>query len=372
MKIGLMYITPEKNLTGINRLIKGTVTEVLNVDEQNIYVSIDDNYLNFPVKEPFKLDFKFNHSQRPFGAFQLSYEMTKLFDMRAYCSGGMDLLHSYFRPFTTLQMLCPKILTMYDLIPSIHPEWAEGKEFYDTLLKPSAQEADKVIAISEYTKEDLVHYYNIPAEKIKVIYPGLESKLNFEQVDMSLLSIYPISEGYLLSVCSLAPHKNLPGVIKGFAAFKEMYPGNPIKLLLVGQPIPNNNLEQYLEKYKGVKNDIVMTGYVEDSVLSALYKYSLGVIYASLYEGFGLPILEAMAAGKAVISSDVTSMPEVGGDAVIYCDPYNIESIANAINILVTDSARRKECEEKGIARAKLFSYKKAALETVELYREFL
>ena len=371
MRIGWMYITPEENPTGINRLIKGTCSQILEQDQNNDYYSIDNNYLKLPVKEPFGLDLKFNHTRRPLGEFQLSYEMSQLFDMRDYCSGGMNIIHSYFRPFITLRNRCPKILTVYDLIPSIHPEWAAGKEFYDTLLRASAEQADQVIAISEYTKSDLINYYNIKENKIQVIYPGLDSRLDFKNTDKSLLASYPCDDGYILSICSLAHHKNMPGIIKGFTIFKQMNPKSKIKLFLVGQPIPGNELDEYIIASGSVKEDIIITGYVDDRTLSALYKYAIGIIYLSFYEGFGLPVLEAMAAGKPVISSNTTSMPEVGGDAVMYCNPYKNEEIAETIELMVQNEQKRLDCEKKGLERAKMFSYKKAAQETLELYRKF-
>ena len=118
------------------------------------------------------------------------------------------------------------------------------------------------------------------------------------------------------------------------------------------------------------RKDIILTGYVSDEELSALYQSALCFAYISYYEGFGLPILEAMACGKAVLSSDKSSMPEVGGDAVCYCDPYDMESIVEGLDKLVEDEQYRKRLEGKAKVRAERFSYKKAAEEIYDLYKE--
>lgn len=129
---------------------------------------------------------------------------------------------------------------------------------------------------------------------------------------------------------------------------------------------------KYIETLNHIKEDIIFTGFIDDLQLTALYKYAVGVAYISFYEGFGLPILEAMAAGKAVISSDTTSMPEVGGEAVLYCNPYSSDSILEAISTLVLDDTKRKEMEKQGALQSKKFSYKKAAQETIELYQKLV
>ena len=130
--------------------------------------------------------------------------------------------------------------------------------------------------------------------------------------------------------------------------------------------------EDFLSDLGGIRNDIILTGYVSNEVLSCLYRDAIAFAYISFYEGFGLPILEAMSFGKAVICSDQSSMPEVGGDAVEYCNPYDIESIMNAMESIIDNDNYRKCLEGRAVVQANKFSYKRTAEEILRIYDQFL
>ena len=171
-----------------------------------------------------------------------------------------------------------------------------------------------------------------------------------------------------MSVSTIEPRKNLRGLLNGFISFKKAHEKSDLKLVLVGGIGWDKEFESYINGVDDYRDSIILTGFVTDEELSALYKYALAVAYVSFYEGFGLPILEALTAGKAVISSDTTSMPEVGGNAVCYCNPYKVDSIEAAFEQVVYNDSYRKELESMARTQASRFSYEKAAKETIAIY----
>ncbi len=358
MRIGFKYGAPEKNIVGINRTILETISETLVIDKEDEFVSLEDNYLKLDINN--LIPYYCNKV-----VLRNAIDYSSMFDT------DIDLIHSYFNPIHGVDRKCPKIITIYDIIAFIHPEWHPGAApFFKTELIKSAKCADAIIAISEHTKNDLINYYGINEDKIKVIYLGIDSSLKYDMQKDITSEKYHIDE-YILSVCTLEPRKNLRGFIEGFISYKQQHPLSKLKLVLTGKAGWDYEFSKYIDSLGEYKRDIVLTGYVSNDELASLYKYASAVGYVSFYEGFGLPILEAMAAGKAVICSNTTSMPEVGGDAVEYCDPYDYDSIANAITNIVENDSHKRELEEKALERSKLFSYNKTAQETIELYHSF-
>ena len=228
--------------------------------------------------------------------------------------------------------------------------------------------SDVILTDSENTKSDVVNAYHIPEERVKVIYPGLLHTLDFSQGDKKIIEKYGIRDEYIMTVSTIEPRKNLRGLINGFIQYLQLHSNSHLKLVLVGGIGWDKEFENDIAKLDKYKDSIVLTGFVSDKDLSVLYQHTLAVAYVSFYEGFGLPLLEALSAGKAVISSDTSSMPEVCGNAACYCNPYDVDSIQNAIEKVVLNEAYRMELEGKAAAQAARFSYEKAARQTVEIY----
>lgn len=361
MNIGLCFGGYEENIAGVNRVILEAVKEILKIDTQNHYISLEENYLNFPIPvqdlERFqKIKMKSSYNYR---------------DIACYLD-KIDVIHSYYNPFAHYNYNCKKIFTVHDIIPVIHPEWFNRGDdcSFDMGVRKCVQIADVIMTVSQSTKNDVVKYYEVPEEKVQVIYPGVYSKLNFEIVSGEVIEKYGLRDGYILSVCTLEPRKNLRGLIRGFELFKRFHPTSCLKLVLTGKLGWDNDFKNFVSDLGIIAEDLVLTGYVTAEELSDLYAQAHAVAYVSFYEGFGLPILEAMAAGKAVITSATSSMPEVGGDAVLYCDPYETESISYAIERIALNETLRLKLEEKAKKRAEMFSYHKMAEEILDLYKK--
>lgn len=358
MNIALAYPAREKKCTGVRNLTKGTIIETLKTDHKNQYVLSDDPYFNTDL-QPFS-NIKWGGPEQ---------ECLR-YDFMCYCK-NIDILHSYWNTLEFMKARCIKIFTIHDLIPLIHPEWHTLRDYFDGPVRKTALMADVILTNSKHTRKDVIEYYNIQPEKVKAIYPGLMHTLDFSHKNIHVLDKFNIHDEYIMSVSTIEPRKNLRGLINGFIAYKQSHTQSKLKLVLVGGIGWDNEFENDISRLSKYRDSIILTGFVSDEELSSLYQFALAVAYVSFYEGFGLPLLEALTAGKAVISSNVTSMPEVCGKVACYCNPYEIDSIENAIDKLVNNEDYRNSLESNAKTQAARFSYKKAAKETIDVYNNF-
>jgi len=269
----------------------------------------------------------------------------------------------------------PYIITVHDLIryfdlkgpgTFIHQPNLRDR-FYLSLDYRGVEKATRIIAVSQATKHDLVKHLDIPEERISVIYEGIDHRL-FKPTSRRLVD-YP----YLLFVGSEHPRKNLARLLKAFFILKRERRFKDLKLLKVGKA---GGPEAEFRKHTlqvinelNIPRDVVFTDYVPEEDLPAYYSSAECFILPSLYEGFGLPPLEAMACGCPVIVSNVASLPEVTGEAAIKVNPYDTDSIASTLRQVLTDGYLIRELISKGLERARQFSWEKAARETMEVYQ---
>lgn len=266
-----------------------------------------------------------------------------------------------------------KIITVNDLgFYTFGHNFAKGwhARHMKMMLPLSIKQADKIIAISQATKNQIIDVFHVASDKIVVTYLGVSEKYRViaSQVEVKeVLHKYQIEKPYILFVGTMDPRKNLVRLIKAFQIVKRQK--NDIKLVIIG-----NKGELFLEELNKLvaSGDIILTGYVGEEELVCLYNGASIFAFPSLYEGFGLPILEAMACGIPVITSNVYSMPEAAGDAAILVDPENIKEIANAIIGLLDNQVLRKQLIAKGLARVTQFTWEKTARETLAVYQEIM
>lgn len=267
---------------------------------------------------------------------------------------------------------CPMVLTIHDLSFKLFPRthslrrviWARS------LVPVSTRRSKRIIADSNNTKLDLLRFMNINAAKIKVVHLGAPAQFNPESRpdDEEALKHYGISKPYVLFVGTLEPRKNLNFLIKGFDKASQKNPD--LHMVLAGRRgWMAQAIFDELER-RDLLGKVHITGYVKDQYLPALYREAVAFIYPSLYEGFGLPPLEAMASGIPVIVSKGSSLPEVVGDAGLYIDPLSVDELAEAIDRVANDSELVADLREKGFQQAAQFSWQQAARETMEILRD--
>ncbi len=261
------------------------------------------------------------------------------------------------------------VLTINDLafirFPEFNFEWFIKK--YTRQVKANAKRASKIIAISKSTKKDIMDFFKVPRDKVHVIYPAADAvfkKLNHP--DSSVFDRYQIGEEFILSVGTIEPRKNYPLLIDAFAKIKADHP--KLKLAIVGRTGWKSEASYKAREDSPHKEDIFFLGHVQDSDLVHLYNQARAFVYPSLFEGFGLPVLEAMSCGLPVIASNTSSLPEVVGQAGILLDPNRSSYLAEAIHKLLTINSLREELSEKGLNQAESFSWIENASQTLKLY----
>jgi len=292
----------------------------------------------------------------------------------------LDVVHAtahYFSQITPfyLNSGTGKVLTIHDLIPQIYPETIDDKQFFwlwKTTLDLIKNRADAIIAISNHTKMDCIKYLGIPEEKIRVIYDAADEifkpEKNKEEMKNHLKDKYGIKFPFILSVGTLEKRKNLPNVLKAFYRLKKT--GNHHKLVIVGKMgWKYNKIFSTMEELD-LKKDVIFTGYVPDEDLVKIYNAADLFVFPSIYEGFGLPPLEAMACGCPVITSNTSSLPEVVGDAGVMVDPYDDKTLADEMHRILSNNGFKTELSKKSLERAELFSWRQTAKETWKVYEE--
>lgn len=264
------------------------------------------------------------------------------------------------------------VTTIYDLFPIVHPEWGSPylRNLYEKIIFPGLKSVDRIIAISEYTKQDMVKYWKIAPERIEVIHLGVACEV-FKPLDSQILfetsRRYRLPKRFFLMLGPFDPWSDPRASIRAFAHLPKTF--SDLELVLIGHP--GSLVDQALALAENLKisNRVRYLGYVPFKDLIALYNLSLCLLYPSLYEGFGLPILEAMACGVPVITSNKTAIPEVCGDAAAQLDPANEEEILAALIKMVDKESWRSSLREKGLLRAKSFPWAETARKTLNIYR---
>jgi len=298
--------------------------------------------------------------------------------------GGVDVFWSPHFNFTRLSVgskAPKKIITVHDLSFLRYPEFFSArKNFWHRSLgvKKILRAADKIVAISENTKNDIRELAAVAPEKISVIYPGnniVKEEIN-ETEARDFKERHNLSDGFILSIGNIEPRKNIGGLI---AAFNELRSKDAAKstghfknlqLVLTGAAGWKNNKINAAWHKSPYKNDIKFLGYVSQKDKEILYNQAAVFVYPSFYEGFGFPPLEAMTYGVPVVCSNVSSLPEVVGDAALMINPFKPVEITNALEIVLTDKNIRGRLVAKSYERAKLFSWDKTAAEYLKLFHE--
>jgi len=286
---------------------------------------------------------------------------------------NFDVVHDTYQlgPLFIKGNTCSKVVTVYDITPILYPALNPIVNIRHRILLPRVlYSVDKIITISECTKKDIVKFYKIPEDKIKVIplAPDPIYQPLSRDIIAPILSKYGVCAPYILYVGSLEPRKNIQTLIQGFANIKKR--GLNHKLIIVGNKKWEYSKLIRIVAESGLHNDVIFTGYLPDEDLPALYNGADLFVYPSLYEGFGLPPLEAMACGTPVITSSTSSLPEVVGNAGIMVDPQDLDQLSDAIYHVLTDENLRLSLIEKGLERSKQFSWERTATETCKVYDE--
>lgn len=284
-------------------------------------------------------------------------------------SDGLDLLHvTYNAPLFTK---CPLVVSVHDISYVHFPEFFSKRDLrlLNTYVPYSIRASRQVITLSESAAGDIERVYRVPRERIQAI--PLAARPVFKVTEdtaavQASCARYGLSGDFMLAVGNLQPRKNLARLVEAFAKLPPSLRDLRLAIVGAGKWKESELFARVAEL--GLEKRVLFTGYVSDEDLALLYNAGMGLIYPSLYEGFGLPILEAMQCGTPVICSNTSSMPEVAGDAALLIDPLDTAGMADAIARLAQSATLRESLKRAGLKRAALFNWAETARKTVEVY----
>ncbi|MDI6689770.1 MAG: glycosyltransferase family 1 protein [Actinomycetota bacterium] len=352
---------------GVGRYTQNLLKSLREIDGKNEYILFCDQKSEHLVPTAPNYDKRVVEQPVLSPLYQFSWS-------RKLRRADLDVFHSphFVWPYITP---CPSVVTIHDLIPLISPEVMPSRLariYYRWMNKRATSRAKRVIAVSKSTKQDLVRLLGVSEAKIKVIQEAVDERYKVVR-DRELLKTirgkYDIKQKFILNVGNPKPHKNWSRLIEAF--FKLMLESRRnYQLVLVGPKYSEHSEIDHLIRRSGLEKRVTFTGIIGEEDLLLLYNAAEVFVFPSLYEGFGLPPLEAMACGIPVICSNTSSLSEVVGNAALMIDPYNVSEIAEAIGKVLTDNSLREKLRERGLARVNKFSWKKTAEATLKIYRE--
>lgn len=286
---------------------------------------------------------------------------------------GPCILHSpgYILPY---RCPVPGVVTIHDLFIFKHPSLCRKKSviYFQSSLARTIESSKKIIAVSETVKRDILHYFDLSSEKVEVIHHGINPRFR-KVIDVMILSMvrkkYKLPQEFVLFVGNIEPKKNLVNLLAAWHLLKSMKKNNPYKLVIAGQK--GWMYAEVFKKYRtlGLENDVIFTGYVDSVDLPSLYSLASLLVLVSIDEGFGLPVLEAMACGVPVLASNIESLREISDGNAKFTTPNAPGEIAQKLNELLNDHELRTRLSEKGLQWSKKFTWESAAQKTIEVYR---
>ena len=270
---------------------------------------------------------------------------------------------------------CRAVVTIHDCIHLMFPQYLPNRMAYAYArgsLWAAARRAERILTVSETSKADILRYCDVPADRIIVVYNAIDDRFSVAPGDGAIQRArerYQLDGPFALYVGNIKPHKNLERLIDAFDLVRRSG-FERLELLIIGDQISKYpRLRRAVDKHKLHKH-VRFLGFVPDDTLAALYRLATVFVFPSLYEGFGLPPLEAMASGTPVVTSNRSSLPEVVGDAAVLVDPYSAASIAEGIQRVLSDASLRRTLSERGLARARQFSWESSVRRIHEVYMD--
>lgn len=379
MKIGLdarKILNPQKGeVAGIGHYTYHLIRHLLDLDKTNQYVLFFDYRLAEKKLKKFKSKnvkikyFPFHHYKRYLG---LVY--SRLLATATLARENVDVFHFPAGNIPT-KYRGKRVLTVHDLAVWKHPELFARVEKRQarSLTSNALKNVEKIIAVSETTAQDVREIFKVNLKKIKVIYNGIDKRFFVSPSPSQIKKLkdkYKIRKNYILYLGPLEPRKNLTRLIQGFNELKRRYLKQKFCLVLAGKSGWLAKEIRYIATESEYADDIIFTGYIEPDDLTSIFGGAKLFVFPSIYEGFGMPVVEAMACRVPVVCSDTPALKEVAGPAAVLVNPYNIAGLVEAMGKVLSDKNLREDLIEKGLNRAKEFSWEKCARQTLGVYEE--
>ncbi len=340
--------------TGVGNYILNLINSLLKIDTKNNYLMYyryskvkKNNIKNFNVPNKF---------------FEPRLGFLNVFD-------NIDIFHDPSFKYVKIPG-AKTVITVHDVVVALENENFSSKHFkkYNLpKLKKAIKKADKIIAVSNFSKREIIKYFNTDEKKIDVIYSGVDTE-KFQKKQKT--NTIKLPEKYFLFVGNIEFRKNIINLVKAFINFQKKHKN--YYLIIIGKNgYGGNEIRKFIENQNNAH--IIQMNYVKNNNLGIYYRNSIAFLYPSFYEGFGLPILEAMASGTIVITSDNNATVEAGGKAAVYVNPFKIEDIEEKINYVSNLTYhQRKKIISTGFEHVKRFTWEKTALNTIKIYNSLI
>lgn len=379
MKIGIDISLSPGDKAGVGTYSQQLVKNLSILDKKNDYTLFpffhhifDPNFKKItPPAGAQNMKVKF--SELPFD--WVEYLWKKSWIPRSKFLNDLDLIH-----ITTFVMppdFKGKIVsTIYDITFKIHPEFhtPENIAHCDKGTREAVEKADAIITISKNSKEDLIKHYGCDPQKIHVTLLAGDEHFkpcdNYERKE-AVRKKYRLQKPFILNVGTVEPRKNVLGLIKAYLTLPEKIQTEFELVIAGGKGWLNSDIFDFIKKNK-LENKVRFLGFVDDEDLPIIYNLAKIFVYPSFYEGFGLPVIEAMSGGCPVICSNISSMPEIGKEAAELINPHDFHQIGQSLKTLLKDEKKLGKMKEKGLKHAKNFSWKKCARQTLDIYEKLL
>jgi len=374
MKIGIdARVFSGDNVSGIPQYASRLIKSLLEIDTQNNYGLFCNSFFG---------------SNLPGGLEDTQAQIIKSrwsnkflnFNLRTRDKPQIDKLLEadvYFMPhfnFSSFSQDSKSILTLHDLSFLRHKEffsWRKNLWHYSVDIKKLVSKVDTLVAVSEHTKRDAIDLLGVKENKIKVIYSGVNDSDNFNQLQKEKIKFkYSLPDNFIFSLSTIEPRKNIDGLIKAFDLFCDKNAEVDCKLVVAGAW--GWKTDSVMSAYESSRNKkkIIFLGKIKEADKHFIYSLAKIFVYPSFYEGFGFPPLEAMSAGTPVISSNISSLPEILSDSALLINPYNVIEIAETMDILFNSEKLRLSLKQKSKERLRFFSWEKTARQYLDLFHE--
>jgi len=372
MRIGIdARSLEEERGTGVARYLRNLLREFARIAPDNRYVLYfkervaDDDLLNQAcfLKEQVKMSF--------LPRKKVLWEQAFL--PKAIARSGVEVL---FSPSYLTPLFSPakSVVTIHDITYEVNPGWFHPKERLKmrTLARLAARRANRIIAVSQTTKNDLIQRYKVVPEKVSIVYEASDPKFRPIE-DKNLLKMvkekYQLKDKFIFYLGSLFARRNIPRLLEAFQRVIDEF--GEVQLLIVGEDraYPSQDIPRLVSQL-ALNEKVIWFEYVSEDDLPLLYNAAELFVYPSSYEGFGLPVLEAMASGRPVVTSNLSCLPEITGKAALLVDPTNPEEMAEAMVKILKDEKLMERLSQEGLKRAESFSWRRTAEETLKVFEE--
>lgn len=378
MRIGIDARSVNERMCGVSRTSLSLLKALLSLDKSNSYMIYINNLIDeklFPVQ---------NNITLKIAGYRRYHPCERIFSKRI-AADHLDIFHSLHAALPFLfKAKVGKVVTIPDIFAAKYPWFFEKhglalkhllRKYFNFIIRRSIEKSDIIVAISEYTKNQIIEYFHADMQKIRVISCGFDQNL-FRPLDKdeSIKGVEMIKREFLLSspfalfVGNFKKYKNVEGVFAGFAAYCRRNPGTSLQLAVGSNERKGVEKTAVLIKKYKLDGKVRFLGYLESEKLRALYGLAEMLLFPSYLEGFGLPVLEAMAVGTPVITSSSSALPEVAGEAALFVNPAVPEELADKIGLLLNDRSLRQRLIKAGRERIKNFSWEKSAQKYLEVY----